>query len=75
MPDSKPSAPKTTKRIPDYTGDRNHANDLARKLQDFYHKRGYQEVRVWVEPEFINSDRRIFGVRSNISFSLQNINK
>ena len=36
------------RKVPDYTGNRSHSNDLAKRLQDYYHTRGHTAVRVWM---------------------------
>ena len=58
----------TTKRVPDYTGKRSEAVKLAKKLEQFYHDKGYTDVKAWVEPEPRNG-RNLWGVRSNIVFN------
>ena len=57
--------------IPDYTGDGFWARELAKKVQSYYHERGYTDVRCWVEPELNPvSGKKMWGVRSNILFSI-----
>ena len=71
MPDSKVSA-TITKRTPDYTGNRQHATELAKRVQDYYHAQGHTNIRCWVEPEFSTFGRKLWGVRSNIVFNFAN---
>ena len=58
----------TTRRTPDYVGDSQEAKTLATRLQQYYHRRGFTNVRCWIEPELSRSGRKIWGVRSNIVF-------
>ena len=62
-------------RTPDYIGNNVLAKELADKVQEYYHKRGYTKVRCWVEPELTRSGRKIWGVRSNIIFNVEGLNK
>jgi hypothetical protein len=48
----------------DYLG-KNGAERLARRIQGYWHGLGYNEVKVWIEPE-----GRAYGVRSNLRAAL-----
>lgn len=56
------------KRIPDYTGDRYCARELAKLIETYYHKKGYKHVKVWAEAN--ETGPKVWGVRSNILFSV-----
>lgn len=59
-----------TKGSPDYTEDRLAAKILVDRLMEYYHSRGFRNVKVWLEPEVQPSGRKFFYVRSNISFKV-----
>jgi len=71
MDEPQTTIPTLGKRIPDYTGDRYCAKELAKKIQDYYHKKGYKQVKAWAEAEDVGS-AKVWGVRSNILFSVTN---
>jgi len=77
MPDSKASELPVNNnnnfKQRDYVGDREAAGELAKRLQEYYHKRGYTEIRVWVEPELSSRNRKLWGIRSNIVFNVNKI--
>jgi hypothetical protein len=52
----------------DYYEDRFAAKELAIKIQDYYHQRGYDHVKVWLEEELQSSGRKFWNIRSNIVF-------
>lgn len=60
----------TTKQLPDYTGDRQAAGELSRRIQAYYHDQNYKAVRVWVEPILSSSGKKLWGIRSNIVFNV-----
>jgi hypothetical protein len=63
------------KKIPDYTGSARAAQELAQKIQDYYHGQGHTEVRCWIEPEdLFRGDKKLWGVRSNIVFDTNSLN-
>lgn len=77
MPDSTQSKDQPLRRrvvrdrvIPDYTGDRYHASQLAKNIQAYYHQQGYTDVRIWVEAISNNFGKKLWGVRGNITFSV-----
>lgn len=72
MQNSKTLLPQGTREIPDYTCDYEAAKELAKKVQDFYHSRGYKKVRCWIEP-IATIPQKVFGVRSNIVFDVSKI--
>ena len=57
----------------DYTGNRKHAQELVDKLLEYYHGRGYHDVKVWLEPETRANGKRFYGVRSSIVFKVPQI--
>lgn len=57
--------------VPDYTGDKDAAFLLAKRVQEYYHKRGFKKVRCWAEPQISSTGKKIWGVQSNITFSVQ----
>ncbi len=58
----------------DYTENKYHAKELVDKLLDYYHKRGFTFVKAWLEPEIQASGRRFWNIRSNITFTVPQIN-
>lgn len=59
--------------IPDYTGDRYYAKQLADRVQDYYHNLGYKNVKVWVEGGETPGGRKLWSVRSNLSFDFSKL--
>lgn len=59
--------------IPDYTGDRYYAKQLADRVQEYYHNLGYKGVKTWVELDETPGGRKLWGVRSNLSFSFSKL--
>jgi predicted rRNA methylase YqxC with S4 and FtsJ domains len=60
----------------DYIRDKEASKELAEKIQNWYHKRGYKSVRVWVEHEKIFNVNGVitnFYVRSNLKFDVASI--
>lgn len=62
--------PTKGRKIPDYIEDKSAAQHLVNSLHDYYHRRGYHSVKVWLEPETMASGRRHWYIRSNIVFSV-----
>jgi len=60
------------KRTPDYTCDKSAAKELAKRVEEYYHKKGYKSVKVWLE---LNKERGypIWEIRTNLLFSLDKI--
>lgn len=52
----------------DYCGDKLAARDLAKKIQDYWHKRGYTSVKIWLEPHDSLSGKTRWDIRGNIIF-------
>ena len=63
------------KIIPDYTGDYYWASIMAKRIQNFWHKKGYHQIRAWVETDVRPSGSKIFSVRSNISFDVSDLSR
>lgn len=61
--------PSLGRRIPNYVGDRACSQELAKKLEAYYHKKGYTHIKVWVEADD-TLGTKIWSIRSNILFSL-----
>lgn len=59
----------TTSRYRDSLGDKAVAQEQADTIQDYYHKRGFQWVKVWVDVHRKIDGGRDFFVRSNIIFN------
>jgi hypothetical protein len=61
------------KKIPDYTTDKAASIQLARRIESYYHAKGFPEIAVWVEgvPAFNNKKR--WEIRSNIKFDCKTI--
>lgn len=49
----------------DWIGDKYSASVLARRIENFWHKKGFSLVKVWVEP-FHSNGLKMYAVRSNI---------
>ena len=54
--------------VRDYTMDRMAAMELVVQLTKFYHSKGHTHVKVWIEPQHLDSGRKYYNIRSNISF-------
>lgn len=52
----------------DYLADYGSAQELVRALLKYYHSRGYKQVKVWLEVDHLESGRKLYNVRSNITF-------
>jgi hypothetical protein len=48
----------------DYTGKSSDAHELARRIQEYWHARGFRRVRVWVERDVITQRKPIYLIRS-----------
>jgi len=42
--------------------------ELAERIENFWHRKGYRHVRVWVESVY-NNETEPYQVRSNIKFA------
>ena len=62
--------PSKGRAVPDYIENREAAKELVDRLMDYYHRRGYTNVKIWLEPDTQASGRRFFYVRSNITFKV-----
>jgi hypothetical protein len=60
------------RHAPDYTKDKMWANVLAKRIREYYLKRGQTNVRVWVE-QALFGESRIYVVRSNIVFNARDL--
>lgn len=61
--------------VPDYTGDGVAARQLAKQVQEYYHKQGSTDVRCWVEPIVSQTSRKLWTIQSNITFSISELQK
>lgn len=52
----------------DYCEDISAARDLAKRIQDYWHKRGQSWVKIWLEPIDLPSGRKRWDIRGNIVF-------
>lgn len=59
----------------DYYGDYSNSKELVAKLLEYYHKRGYKHIKVWLEPDLTSSGDKFWAVRSNITFDVDTISK
>lgn len=62
----------------DYTRNKFAAEELADKIRDWWHRRGFTGVRVWVEEDrpISNYGTRLpsnYSIQSNIMFNVDNI--
>lgn len=59
----------------DYLKNKPASIELAKRLQDFYHKKGYSFIKVWVEdfPSETPETPEYYSIRSNIKFNVANI--
>ena len=53
----------------DYLGNFWNARNLARQIQDYWHRRGFYWVRVWVEKNEKCGPATVYLTRSNIKFA------
>lgn len=53
----------------DYSMDLAAARDMARNIQDYWHKRGYTWVKIWLEPHETPSGQKRWDIRGNIAFA------
>lgn len=60
--------PRKTTVVKDYLGNYNAAMDLVKQITQFYHSKGYKQVKVWLEPRVQESGRKDYDIRSNIHF-------
>jgi len=64
----------------DYIKNRYASQDLANKIRNWWHNKGYTSVQVWVEEENPITDFGTklppsYSVRSNINFTVDSISK
>jgi len=59
--------------VKDYTENHSDALELKKKLEQYYHQRGFDWVKVWLEPEIQMSGRKFWNIRSNITFNCDSI--
>jgi len=58
----------STSKYRDSLGDKSVAQEQADIIQDYYHKRGFSWVKVWVDVHRKVDGQREFYVRSNLVF-------
>jgi hypothetical protein len=56
-----------------YCEDYNAAKDLAIKIQNYWHKKGFSKVRVWLEPIDLANGSKRYDIRGNIEFNCASI--
>jgi hypothetical protein len=61
------------RNVPDYMESPLSTKILIDKLLNYYHTRGYHNVKVWAEPEIQASGRKFWYIRSNIVFDCNTI--
>ncbi len=64
----------------DYIRNRFASEEMADKIREFYHRKGYTKVKVWVEEDrpttsFGTKLPSVYSVRSNIQFNVASIPK
>ncbi len=59
--------------IPDYTENYLASKRMAEKIEGYYHDRGHQKVKVWLEKSMSDSGKTHWYIRSNIVFTCDNI--
>lgn len=58
---------------PDYTGDRYWANVLAKRIENYWRKKGYPNVKTWLETDTNAFNKKTYSVRSNIVFNVNDL--
>lgn len=53
----------------DYVGNFWNARDMARRIQDYWHKRGHYHVKVWVVKDEHIAPYPVYLTKSNIKFT------
>lgn len=61
------------KKQKDYLENYINANKMRSDIEDYYHSRGYPDVKVWLEKDVTSSGRTQWFIRSNIHFNANNI--
>ena len=54
----------------DYILDKPASRVLARKIEAFWHNKGYYKVRAWVESQRLSDVLDIYVIRSNMRFNI-----
>ena len=55
---------------PDYCKSKTHSMSLVRRIEEYWHKRGYKQVKAWVETMSQLNGEKNYVIRSNISFTV-----
>lgn len=55
---------------PDYLKSKAHSMSLAKRVEEVWHRKGYKQVKAWVETISQANGEKYFVVRSNISFTV-----
>lgn len=56
---------------PDYYRDAFASNMLAKRIEAFWHRKGYKGVKAWVETSTnVGGTEKYYSVRSNITFKV-----
>ena len=64
---------RSSRFIPDYTGDYYNAKVLAKRIQNYWLRAGYPKVKTWVETEITYSGNKLYSVRSNIRYNVNDL--
>ena len=59
----------------DYCTDLVAAKDLAKRIEGYWHKQGYESVRVWVEGVALATGSKRWEVRGNILYNCNHIQR
>lgn len=54
----------------DYLKNKNASAGLAKRIEDFWHKKGHTSVKAWVETITQLNGEKYFVIRSNIEFKV-----
>ena len=69
--DLKAMTQQSKSSIPDYYRDGFSSQMLAKKIESYWHRRGYKQVKAWVEVTMnVEGTEKYYSVRSNISFKV-----
>jgi hypothetical protein len=60
----------TRSKIPNYLTDKRASNQLAKRIEQFWHNKGYLSVKAWVETHQGIDGSKTHMVRSNITFTV-----
>lgn len=55
---------------PDYIKDKFASMGLAKRIENHWHKKGYKQIRTWVDTHESKDGEKFYSIRSNIIFKV-----